>query len=97
MPKKFTRRRLVCAVAPIAAVGPLARLADQASADSHQHHHGAMGHAAMIGDQTPAPGGPNDLTALLVPPAALPHKPGRLREYTLTAVDKRIEVAQGVF
>jgi FtsP/CotA-like multicopper oxidase with cupredoxin domain len=97
MPKKFTRRRLVCAVAPMAAAGPLAKLAEQASAGSHEHHHGAVGHAAMIGDQTPAPGGPNDLTALLVPPAALPHKPGRVSEYTLTAIDKRIEVAQGVF
>jgi FtsP/CotA-like multicopper oxidase with cupredoxin domain len=97
MPKKFTRRKLVCAVAPIAAAGPLAKLAEQASAGSHDHHHRAVGHAAMIGDQTPAPGGPNDLTALLVPPAALPHKPGRVREYTLTALDKRIEVAQGVF
>ena len=97
MAKKFTRRKLVCVVAPLAAAGPLAKLAGQASAGSHEHHHGAVGHAAMIGDQTPAPGGPNDLTALLVPPAALPHKPGRVREYTLTAVDKRIEVAQGVF
>jgi FtsP/CotA-like multicopper oxidase with cupredoxin domain len=98
MPKKFTRRRLVCAVAPIAVAGPLAKLVDQASAGSpHEHHHGAVGHAAMIGHETPAPGGPDDLTALLFPPAALPHKPGRVREYTLTAVDKRIEVAQGVF
>jgi FtsP/CotA-like multicopper oxidase with cupredoxin domain len=33
---------------------------------------------------------------LTYPPPALPHKPGRLREYTLTALDKQIEVAQGV-
>jgi FtsP/CotA-like multicopper oxidase with cupredoxin domain len=97
MPKKFTRRKLVCAVAPIAAAGPFVKLAERATAGGHDHHHAALGHAAMMGDQTPAPGGPDDLTALLVPPAALPHKPGRVREYTLTAVDKRIEVAQGVF
>ena len=97
MAKKFTRRKLVCAVAPIAAVGPFAKLAERATAGEHDHHHAALGHAAMIGDQAPAPGGPNDLTTLLIPPAALPHQPGRVREYTLTAVDKRLEVAQGVF
>jgi FtsP/CotA-like multicopper oxidase with cupredoxin domain len=97
MAKKFTRRKLVCAVAPIAAVGPFAKLAERATAGGHEHHHAALGHAAMIGDQAPAPGGPNDLTSLLIPPAALPHQPGRVREYTLTAVDKRLEVAQGVF
>src|SRR6266508_1428337 len=97
MPKKFSRRKLVCAVAPIAAVGPLAKLAERATAGGHEHNHAALGHAAMIGAQTPAPGAPNDLTELLIPPAALPHKPGRVREYTLTAIDKRLEVAQGVF
>ena len=59
--------------------------------------HAAMGHAAMIGPGAPAVGGPNDLDALLYPPEALPYKPGRVREYTLTAVDKEIEVAPGVF
>ena len=44
----------------------------------------------------PAPGGPNDLDALLIPPPALPAKPGRVREYTLVAQDREIEVAQGV-
>ena len=56
-----------------------------------------MGHAAMIGGEAPAPGGPGDLTALLYPPKSLPHKPGRVREYTLAAVDRQIEVAKGVF
>ena len=56
-----------------------------------------MGHAAMIGPAAPAVGGPNDLDALLYPPDALPYKPGRVREYTLTAVDKEIEIAPGVF
>ena len=56
-----------------------------------------MGHAAMIGDEAPAVGGPNDLDALLYPPPALPYEPGRLREYTLTATDVELEVAPGVF
>ncbi|HZO61973.1 MAG TPA: multicopper oxidase domain-containing protein [Gaiellaceae bacterium] len=50
----------------------------------------------MIGMDTPAPGAPGVLDALLVPPPALEHRPGRVREYTLTAIDRRIEVAQGV-
>ena len=56
-----------------------------------------MGHAAMIGEAVPAPGGPNDLDALRYPPPALPHQPGRVREYTLVAQDTEIEVAKGVF
>ncbi len=50
----------------------------------------------MLGPSVPAPGGPHALDSLLVPPPALPHEPGRVREYTLTAIDKEIEVAQGV-
>ena len=96
MPKKLSRRSLLCRVAPVAAAWPLAGLATRASAGGH-HDHPHIGHAAMIGDQAPAPGGPADLDSLLIPPAALPHNPGRVREYTLTAVDRRIEVAQGVF
>ena len=60
------------------------------------HTHAVTGHAAMIGHQVPAPGGPHDLDKLLLPTKALPYKPGRLREYKLTALDKTIEVAQGV-
>ena len=96
MAKKISRRSLLCRVAPVAAAWPLAGLATRASAGGHDDHQ-HIGHAAMIGDQAPAPGGPTDLNALLIPPAALPHKPGRVREYTLTAIDRRIEVAQGVF
>ena len=96
MAKKISRRSLLCRVAPVAAAFPLAGLVTRASAGGHDDH-AHMGHAAMIGDQAPAPGSPTDLDALLIPPAALAHKPGRLREYTLTAVDRRIEVAQGVF
>ena len=55
------------------------------------------GHAAMIGREVPAPGGPHELDAPLFPPPALPHQPGRVREYDLIAVDRKIEVAQGVF
>jgi FtsP/CotA-like multicopper oxidase with cupredoxin domain len=50
----------------------------------------------MIGAEVPAPGGPHDLDALLKPPPALPYEPGRLREYELVAIDREIEVAQGV-
>jgi manganese oxidase len=50
----------------------------------------------MIGDAVPAPGGPHDLDQLLLPQPALPHEPGRVREYTLVATDKQIEVAKGV-
>jgi manganese oxidase len=44
----------------------------------------------------PAPGGPNATDAVLYPPKALPHQPGRVRHYALTAVDRDLEVAQGV-
>ena len=67
-------------------------LGGEAEAAGHDHgahrstasHEGtaAMGHAAMIGDGAPAVGGPNDIDALLYPPPALPHRPGRVREYT---------------
>ncbi len=57
----------------------------------------AMGHAAMIGPGTPAVGGPNDLDEFLYPPRALPYGPGRVREYTLTGIDKDVEIAPGVF
>ena len=56
--------------------------------------HAAMGHAAMIGETVPAPGGLNDLDALTYPPEALPHQPGRVREYSLIAQDAEIEVAK---
>ena len=61
------------------------------------HDHVAMGHAAMVGDVAPAVGGPNDLDALLVPPRPLPYRPGRVREYSLVALDRDLEIAPGVF
>jgi manganese oxidase len=101
---KFTRRRLLAGAAPIVAAPVLGKLALDGSAAAgerrpagHIHNHVATGHAAMIGEQAPAVGGPTDLNALLYPPAALPHKPGRVREYELRAIDKEIEIAPGVF
>jgi FtsP/CotA-like multicopper oxidase with cupredoxin domain len=101
--KKITRRRLLAGTAPVLAAGPICTLtATPLFEASHEASHRgegqhAAGHAAMIGDEVPAPGGPEDLEPLLRPPAALPHQPGRVREYTLTASDKQIEVAKGVF
>ena len=99
---RLTRRGLLVGAAPLVAAGPLAKLAladghDPERLASHEgHHHQALGHAAMIGAEAPAPGGPHDLDDLLQPPAALPHRPGRIREYEVVAVDKEIEIAQGV-
>src|SRR4051794_34719712 len=111
MAKRFTRRGLLAAAAPIAAVPIVEKLAfgHTAAAAGHDHaghHHLAaataeapplMSHAAMIGDAAPAVGGPNDLDSLLYPPPALPAKPGRVREYTLVAQDRDVEIAPGVF
>jgi FtsP/CotA-like multicopper oxidase with cupredoxin domain len=99
---KFTRRRLLAGAAPIVTVGPLCSLASSPLLTSNREathlgrEHAASGHAAMIGDVVPAPGGPHDLDELLFPAQALPHEPGRVREYTLVASDKQIEVAKGV-
>jgi len=98
----LTRKQVLAGAAPFVAAAPLARLAwpshaqAEPSATHMGHTHAVTGHAAMIGHQVPAPGGPHDLDKLLLPTKALPYKPGRLREYKLTALDKTIEVAQGV-
>jgi manganese oxidase len=107
---KLTRKRLLYATAPLAAAPFAARLAlddDPAVAAGQDHRphagHGVTstgaptGHAAMIGESVPAVGGPNDLDALLYPPPALPHQPGRVRRYTLVATDEELEIAPGVF
>jgi len=101
---KFTRRRLLAGAAPIVAAPVLAKLAFDGDAEAaqrtlqgHVRNHAAMGHAAMIGGDAPAVGGPRDLNGLLYPAPALPHEPGRVREYTLRASDKEIEIAPGVF
>jgi FtsP/CotA-like multicopper oxidase with cupredoxin domain len=99
---KLTRRRLLAGAAPIVTVGPLCSLASSPLLAGNReathlgHEHAVAGHAAMIGDAVPAPGGPHDLDELLFPAEALPHEPGRVREYTLVASDKQIEVAKGV-
>jgi FtsP/CotA-like multicopper oxidase with cupredoxin domain len=108
MAKRFSRRRLLVAAAPLAAAPLAGRLAFEsggAAAATHDHSaHRALasldamaGHAAMIGEGAPAVGGPHDLDSLLYPPPAEPAAPGRVREYTLTAVDREIEIAPGVF
>jgi manganese oxidase len=96
----LSRRRLLIGAAPLVAAPALGKLAlggGEASAAEPAGHEGhGLSHAAMIGDAAPAVGGPNDLDALLYPPQALPHKPGRVREYTLAAADHDIEIAPGI-
>jgi FtsP/CotA-like multicopper oxidase with cupredoxin domain len=107
MAKNVTRRQLLVAAAPAVAAVPLAKLAfAEASSAAPPDAHAGMamgamgamehGHAAMVGNEVPAPGGPNALDALLYPPRPLAHEPGRVREYTLTAIDREIEVLAGV-
>ncbi|MEX0816768.1 MAG: multicopper oxidase domain-containing protein [Gaiellales bacterium] len=95
---RLTRRQLIVGSAPVVASVPLAgiALAGPREATHLRGHTPHTGHAAMIGEMVPAPGGPHDLDHLLYPPAALPHEPGRVRDYTLTAIDREIEVAKGV-
>jgi len=112
MPKtRLTRRKLLAAAAPLAAAPLVGKLAldGQAEAGGHDHSshshtrvpashvQGTMGHAAMVREEAPAVGGAHDLDAILYPPPALPYKPGRVREYALTAVDTDLEVAPGIF
>jgi FtsP/CotA-like multicopper oxidase with cupredoxin domain len=95
--------------APLAAAPLAAKLArdgaGEAAAADHAGMHAAgmdhgsqalAGHAAMIREGAPAVGGPHDLDRLLYPPPALGYEPGRVREYTLTAIDREVEVAPGV-
>src|SRR5215210_7518533 len=100
MPKsRLSRRRLLIGAAPLVAAPALGKFAlgGEANAADHTGHesHGVT-HAAMIGDAAPAVGGPNDLDALLYAPAAQPHQPGRVREYTLAAADHDVEIAPGI-
>ena len=109
---RLTRGKLLAAAAPLAAVPIVGKLALDASAGtgrarsrcararaltSRVMRAARSGHAAMVGEEVPAVGGPHDLDALLYPPPALPYEPGRVREYTLTATDRELEVAPGVF
>jgi FtsP/CotA-like multicopper oxidase with cupredoxin domain len=102
---KFTRRRLIATAAPLVAAGPFVKtaLADGASGTAAErsathtgHDHAIAGHAAMIGEEVPAPDRDPAIDGLLIPPPALPYRPGRRREYELVARDVEIEVAKGV-
>jgi FtsP/CotA-like multicopper oxidase with cupredoxin domain len=103
MAKNLTRKQVLAGTLPIVAAAPLAKLAwpSVAHGERSAAHLGPdqphAGHAAMIGPGVPAPGGPRDQDAVTIPPPALPYEPGRVREYNLTAVDRRIEIAPGVF
>jgi FtsP/CotA-like multicopper oxidase with cupredoxin domain len=105
---RLTRGKLLAATAPLVAVPLVGKAALGADGGSEHaghaqermpanHVHGAMGHAAMLGEQAPAVGGPTDLDALLYPSPALAHQPGRIREYSLTATDVDLEIAPDVF
>jgi FtsP/CotA-like multicopper oxidase with cupredoxin domain len=103
MAKHLTRRQVLAGSLPFVAAAPLAKLAWPSAAQGSErsamhlgHDHAHLGHAAMIGAEVPAPGGPQDQDDALYPPKPLPHEPGRVREYHLTALDHQIEVAQGV-
>jgi FtsP/CotA-like multicopper oxidase with cupredoxin domain len=103
MAKNLTRKQVLAGSLPIVAAAPLAKLAwpsvahGERSATHLGRNQPHAGHAAMIGPEVPAPGGPNAQDAVTIPPPALPYEPGRVREYNLTAVDRRIEIAPGVF
>jgi FtsP/CotA-like multicopper oxidase with cupredoxin domain len=100
---RLTRQQLLVAAVPVVAAGSAAAIAAAGGPTRTAMTGMDMGpggmplSAMMIGEDVPAPGGPHDLDPLLYPPGALPHRPGRLREYTVVGVDRRIEVADGVF
>lgn len=54
------------------------------------------GLASMIGPSVPSPAGPHEHDHLLYPPEALPHQPGRVRAYDIVAIDRDLEVVNGV-
>lgn len=103
---RFTRRHFLISTAPALAVAPLAglgavRVAQEEASDHGDHGEvgaarAGFGHGAMIGDAVPAVGGPNDLDRLLYPPEALPHAPGRVREYELVASEGEWEIFPGI-
>jgi FtsP/CotA-like multicopper oxidase with cupredoxin domain len=102
VPKAITRKQLVVGTAIPLAAAPLIRAGGALGGETEHlathegHAHPRAGHAAMIGDEAPAPDRNPALDALLKPPPALPHERGRVREYELVAFDREIEVARGV-
>src|SRR5918999_5233516 len=102
---KLTRSRLLAGAAPLLAAPVVGKLARDAAAQDgeerhlqgHRHGHPSNAHASMIGEHVPAVGGPHLLDELLYPPPPLPYEPGRVREYTLSAVDVDVEIAPGIF
>jgi FtsP/CotA-like multicopper oxidase with cupredoxin domain len=100
MPKsRLSRRKLLAGAAPLVATPAIAKLAfgGEAQAAEHTGHEGhSFSHAAMIGAEAPAVGGPTDLDALLYPPPALSRQAGRVRDYELVAHDRDIEIAPGI-
>ena len=100
--KGTTRRQILTRGAPLALALPLAATlpaaglaggeesGQPATADAHVH-------GPHVGPDVPAPGRPGELDDLLVPPPALPADPGRVRRYAITAIDREVEVAKGVF
>jgi FtsP/CotA-like multicopper oxidase with cupredoxin domain len=97
MPKsRLSRRKLLAGAAPLLAAPAIAKLAvgGEAQAAEHAGHAGhGFSHAAMIGSEAPAVGGPNDLDALLYPPSAASR---RVHEYELVAHDRDLEIAPGI-
>ena len=106
MPKsRVTRRALIAGAAPLVAAAPLTKLALAGTGDAggHEHlashlghDHAAMGHAAMVGADVPAVGGPHDLDELLLTRRPAPLGKGEAREYTLRALDRDVEIAPGI-
>jgi FtsP/CotA-like multicopper oxidase with cupredoxin domain len=100
MPKsRLSRRKLLAGAAPLVATPAIAKLAfgGEAQAAEHTGHEGhSFSHAAMIGAEAPAVGGPTDLDALLYPPPTLSRQAGRVRDYELVAHDRDIEIAPGI-
>ena len=107
---KLSRRKLLVGAAPLVAAPALGKLAfgggNAAAAgedghrhlEDHVHNHAVTGHAAMIGEQVPAVGGPERPRRAPLPAAAAARtQPGRVREYTLRAIDRELEIAPGVF
>ena len=85
MAKNLTRKQVLAGSLPIVAAAPLAKLAwplaarGERSATHLGHDQPHAGHAAMIGAEVPAPGGPRAQDDALFPPPALPYERGRIR------------------